>query len=86
MFILFLAILFAIIAGGFVAGRIAKKDELFSACAVGVVGLIFEILFCSFLPFRYNVLLLLLVLPCAYLGGAISVRTKRDVSGEASVI
>lgn len=61
-----------VILGGFIAGKVAKQDEILNACSVGMVGILFGLFFCWSLPLWYNIASFLLIMPCAYLGGLIA--------------
>ncbi len=64
------------ILGGYVAGRIAKGYEIFNSITVGMVEVILGILTISdsSYPIWYKVIVFLLIIPAAYLGGILARR------------
>ena len=62
--------------GGYVAGRIAKQGELFHAGAVGFINILFGLYFMSHYPSWY-VIVVLLVIPAALIGGDKAKRFNR---------
>lgn len=63
--------------GGYVAGKIAKENEIMNALTVGVIAILLGILFTSVYPVWFNVASFGLILPFAYLGGILSSRAKQ---------
>jgi len=57
--------------GGYIAARIAKKEELFNSCCVGVIGVILGFTMIQFheYPLWFNTICFLLTIPIAMLGG-----------------
>ena len=53
--------------GGFVAGKVAKQNEVMNALGVGFVGIIFGVFFSPFYPLWFNISAFILTLPFAYL-------------------
>jgi len=60
------------VLGGFVAGRVSQKLEVLHGGIVGLIGIIFGVLFWTTLPFWYNVVSLVGVVPLGMLGGRIA--------------
>ncbi|MGH2450422.1 MAG: hypothetical protein ACRDGE_03955 [Candidatus Limnocylindria bacterium] len=73
--------LFFVIAGAFVAARIAKRDELQHAFAVGVISAVvsFSCIFMEpeALPFWYEAVALILTIPVAFAGGWLALALDR---------
>lgn len=76
---LILGLLFTFL-GGFVTGKLSKGYELQNSTAFGIIGLVLGLFFCSELPFWYNLLGFLLIVPCAYAGGVVAQRINRRTS------
>lgn len=69
------------VAGGYVAARLAPSAPLRHAMALGIVGLVLSVAGVMFAvakpelgPMWYPILLLVVALPCAWLGGTIATR------------
>jgi len=62
--------------GGYVAGKIAKQNEIYNALGVGILGMLLGILLSSGLPLWYNAAGFILTLPFAYFGGSLSFRAN----------
>ncbi len=72
--------------GGYVAGKVAKRDEILNALSARLAGIIFSVFLVykypsliSSYPKWYSFLSFVLVLPAAYLGGVLA-RKKNDDS------
>jgi hypothetical protein len=72
--------------GGFVAGRVAGRSEVAHAGLVGVIGLLFGLLFIGSFPLWYNVVAFGGTVPFALLGGCLATigraRTRRGSDNE----
>lgn len=60
--------------GGFVAGRVAKSDEVLNASIVGIVGVLFLLFFWNESPLGVNLIGLTFTIPVAMLGGKLSIK------------
>lgn len=64
--------LFFTFSGGFAAGLIAKQQEVKHGLVVGIIGIIFSLLFSFTMPLWYNITFMILVPIAAVLGGIFS--------------
>ena len=77
------------ILGCYIAARLAPRNPMSHALAIGVIGLVVSIIGAvttwnkgpEFGPHRYPVLLVVLCLPCAWIGGK---WRERQLAGETS--
>lgn len=82
---LFLIGLMSTVIGGFVAAHIAQRDEMKHAAGTGALSTLsaaLVILALQQFPLWYNALSLLLVMPCALLGGYICAKRPRNEDGK----
>jgi hypothetical protein len=60
--------------GGFVTGKIAKSHEILNSAFLGVIVVIFGILFWNRFPLWFNLFGLFFTVPIAMLGGKVSIK------------
>ena len=60
--------------GGFVAGRVAKSDEVLNASIVGIAGVLLLLFFWDESLLGVNLIFLIFTIPVAMLGGKLSIK------------
>lgn len=60
--------------GGFVAGRVAKSDEVLNASIVGIAGVLLSLFFWNESSLGINLIGLTFTIPVAMLGGKLSIK------------
>jgi len=68
--------------GGFVAGRVAKADEVLHASIVGIAGVLFLLFFWDEAPLGVNLIGVTFTIPVAMLGGKLSIRKSSQPPDE----
>lgn len=69
------------VLGGYLAARLARAVPYFNALAFGVLGLLISLIGSGELPAWFNIIVLLLTLPAALLGGHIAkLRMSKSLS------
>lgn len=66
--------------GGFVAGRVAKSDEILNSSIVGIIGVLFILLFWNESSFWQNIIGLIFTIPVAVLGGKSSIKKSAQTT------